>query len=105
AMQPFLATHCYGCHNAELKTGGLNLEAFQTAAAVIQNREKWEDVLLKIRTGEMPPKGMLRPKEAELKRVIQVLENLFEQADKQAKSDPGRVTARRLNRSEYANTV
>ncbi|MEO6727268.1 MAG: DUF1592 domain-containing protein [Blastocatellia bacterium] len=104
-IQPFLVANCYGCHDAQMKSGGLNLEAFQTAASVIQNREKWEDVLLKIRTGEMPPKGMPHPKEADLKTVIQWLENLFEQADKQAKPDPGRVTARRLNRSEYANTV
>jgi len=104
-IQPFMAAHCYGCHDAQMKSGGLNLETFQTTASVIQNREKWEEVLLKIRTGEMPPKGMPHPKEAELKAVIQWLENLFEQADKQAKPDPGRVTARRLNRSEYANTI
>lgn len=105
SMQPFLATHCYGCHSAELKSGELNLEAFQTAASVIQQREKWEDVLLKIRTGEMPPKGLPRPTEAELQTVIRWLERLFEQADQQARPDPGRVTARRMNRSEYANTV
>jgi mono/diheme cytochrome c family protein len=104
-LQPFLAANCYGCHSAELKTGGLNLEAFQTSGSILQNREKWEEVLLKIRSGEMPPKGMPRPKATELRDVVQWLENLFEQADKQSKPDPGRVTARRLNRSEYANTV
>mgnify|MGYP003577318248 CR=1 FL=1 len=53
----------------------------------------------------MPPKGMPLPKEAETQAVIQWIENLFEQVDQQAKPDPGRVTARRLNRNEYANTV
>jgi mono/diheme cytochrome c family protein len=105
SVQPFLATHCYGCHNAEMKTGGLNLEAYPTAASVIQDREKWEDVLRKIRTGEMPPKGMPRPKEADVQTVVLWLDHLFEQADRQARPDPGRVTARRLNRREYANTV
>lgn len=104
-LQPFLATHCYGCHSADTKSGGLDLESFQTTASVIQNRVKWEDVLLKIRTGEMPPNGMPRPKQTETQPVIQWLERLFEQEDQKAKPDPGRVTARRLNRSEYANTV
>jgi mono/diheme cytochrome c family protein len=104
-IQPFLATHCYGCHSADLKSGGLNLEGYTSTASVIQNREKWEDVLLKIRTGEMPPKGMPRPKETESQPVIHWLERLFDQEDQKAKPDPGRVTARRMNRSEYANTV
>ncbi len=104
-LQPFLAAHCYDCHNAEMKSGGLNLEAFQTASSVVQEREKWEEVMRKIRTGEMPPVGLPRPKAAELQTVVRWLEQLFEQLDQQAKPDPGRVTARRLNRSEYANTV
>jgi hypothetical protein len=62
-------------------------------------------VLQKLHNGEMPPKGMPRPNEAELEAVIRGLENLFERADQQLKPDPGRVTARRLNRNEYSNTV
>lgn len=104
-LQPFLTAHCYDCHNAEMKSGGLNLEAFQTAAAVAQDREKWEEVLNKIRSGEMPPTGLPRPKAADVQTVTRWLEQLFEQLDQQAKPDPGRVTARRLNRVEYANTV
>lgn len=105
AIQPFFAAHCYDCHNAQLMSGALNLESYRTTAAILENRERWEDVLRKLRAGEMPPKGMPRPKEAELQQAVRWLENLFEQADQQAKPDPGRVTARRLNRSEYANTV
>jgi mono/diheme cytochrome c family protein len=105
SVRPFLAEHCIGCHNADMKTGGLNLEGYSTVASIIQDRQKWEDVAKKIRSGEMPPKGMPRPKEAETQAVVQWIENLFEQVDQQAKPDPGRVTARRLNRVEYANTV
>jgi mono/diheme cytochrome c family protein len=104
-IRPFLDAHCYGCHNADMASGGLNLEAYATAAAVIKDRIKWEEVIHKLRTGEMPPKGMPRPKEAEAQAVITWVQNLFEKIDSQTKPDPGRVTARRLNRSEYANTV
>src|SRR5262245_53708025 len=104
-VRPFLTENCTGCHNAEMKTGGLNLEAYSTVASIIQDRQRWEQVAKKIRTGEMPPKGMPRPKEAETQAIIQWIENLFEQVDQQVKPDPGRVTARRLNRNEYANTV
>src|SRR5262245_16514348 len=105
SVRPFLAANCYSCHNADMKTGGLNLEAYSTVASIIQDRQRWEEVTKKIRTGEMPPKGIPRPNETETQAVIQWIENLFEQVDQKAKPDPGRVTARRLNRVEYANTV
>jgi mono/diheme cytochrome c family protein len=104
-IRPFLDANCYGCHNADMASGGLNLEAYATAAAIIKDRIKWEEVIHKLRTGEMPPKGMPRPKEAEAQTVITWVQNLFEKIDSQTKPDPGRVTARRLNRNEYANTV
>jgi hypothetical protein len=105
SVQPFLSQHCYGCHNANVKSGDLNLEVYQKAASVTQDREKWEHVLQKLRTGEMPPKGMPRPLESEVNVITRWIEREFERADRLVKPDPGRVTARRLNRAEYNNTV
>src|ERR1041384_4439097 len=67
---PFLSTNCYLCHNAQLKSGGLNLEAYKTAVSIAQNRETWEKIIRKLQAGEMPPKGRPRPDAAELKTVI-----------------------------------
>jgi cytochrome c5 len=105
SIQPFFSDTCYMCHNSQLKSGGLDLESFKTAESIIENRETWEHVLQKMQSGEMPPKGVPRPDEASLKAAIQWLENQFARADRLAKPDPGRVTARRLNRAEYNNTV
>jgi mono/diheme cytochrome c family protein len=104
-IQPFLAENCLVCHSAKKASGELNLEQFKTAAAVTEHREQWEQVLLKLKTGEMPPKGFPRPDADELKSVIGWLEAEFDRADRTAKPDPGRVTARRLNRAEYNNTI
>jgi mono/diheme cytochrome c family protein len=105
AVQPFLAENCYGCHNAKNTSGGLNLTDFRSAAALTEKRDEWELVLLKLQTGEMPPKSAPRPDPAEIKSVINWIEREFARADSLAKPDPGRVTARRLNRAEYNNTV
>ncbi len=105
SVQPFLTENCYACHNTKRQSGELNLEIYKNAAALAQHREQWETVLLKLKTGEMPPKGFPRPDEAEVKTVIAWIEAEFERADRLAKPDPGRVTARRLNRAEYNNTV
>jgi len=105
SVLPFLVENCYACHNARRKSGELNLEQFKTAASMIQQRETWERVLQKLQAGEMPPKGAPRPDPAEQKAVISWVEREFDRADRMAKPDPGRVTARRLNRAEYNNTV
>jgi mono/diheme cytochrome c family protein len=74
-IQPFLEANCTACHNAELRSGGLNLEAFKATASITQERERWEKVLHKLRTGEMPPKGMPRPDKTEVEKVCRLIES------------------------------
>lgn len=105
SKRDFFANNCYLCHNAELKSGGLDLEQFQTVGEILKARDTWDHVVLKMRTGEMPPKEMPRPDPAELQSVLKWIEEEMERADRLAKPDAGRVTARRLNRAEYNNTI
>jgi hypothetical protein len=102
-VQPILSRTCAPCHNERLSSGGLDVAAFTNAASLQQSREGWERILQKLRAGEMPPKGVPRP--PELDAAIQFLQAEFEKADRGVKPDPGRVTARRLNRAEYSNTI
>ena len=105
AIQPFLAKNCYACHNSKVSSGRLNLEAYKNAAAVTQDRERWEHIVHKLETGEMPPKGIPAPDQADVNAVTRWVQGEFEKADRLVKPDPGHVTARRLNRAEYNNTV
>ncbi len=104
-VRPFLAKNCNFCHNVQLTSGDLNLEVYSNVVSMTQNREQWEKILKKLQTGEMPPKGLPRPNETELKQVTGWIEREFDRADRLAKPNPGRVTARRLNRTEYNNTM
>jgi hypothetical protein len=104
-IQPFLAKHCYMCHNTKVKSGGLDLKAYQNVASILNDRDNWEHVLQKIRSAEMPPQGMPRPSKAEAEAFMRCIEQEFGRAERLVKPDPGRVTARRLNRAEYNNTV
>ena len=51
----------------------------------------------------MPPPKVEKP--AELPGMIAYLEKTFAALDKDLKPDPGRVTAKHLNRTEYRNTI
>ncbi|MBY0506509.1 MAG: DUF1592 domain-containing protein [Bryobacteraceae bacterium] len=104
AVQPVLAKHCAGCHQDRLASGGFNATPYMKAASLSQ-RDDWERIVQRLRTGEMPPKGAPAPTAAEAQSLIRFVEGEFAKADKLVKPDPGRVTARRLNRAEYSNTI
>jgi hypothetical protein len=105
SVKPLLAHYCYGCHNSKVQSGALNLEGLKTAESVVQSRAQWELVLGKLEAVEMPPKGLPRPSPVEYKTVTDWIKAEFERLDGVAGSNPGRVTARRLNRTEYNNTI
>jgi cytochrome c5 len=104
-VKPVLSKNCSGCHNESLNSGGLDITPFTSASSLTQSREGWEVILKKLRSGEMPPKGMPRPPQPQMEALIQYLQGEFDKADRNVKPDPGRVTARRLNRAEYSNTI
>src|SRR5215469_13670557 len=80
AVRPTLTHYCYTCHSSQVKAAGLDLEAYVRRATIDQDRGEWEAVLKKLKSGEMPPKGLPRPKPAELQRMTRWFENELDRA-------------------------
>lgn len=99
----FVQKNCAGCHNEKLKTAGLALTSYHDTASLLRDRAIWEKAVARIRSGEMPPKGLPRPKPDEIAATTNWIEQQFADADEHP--DPGHLTAHRLNRAEYNNTV
>jgi mono/diheme cytochrome c family protein len=104
-VAPILNKTCSQCHNDRLASGGLNLLRFTDPKSTRENRDEWEKIVRQVRGGEMPPRGLPRPPPAEMEEFLKQIEGAFDQHDRLRKPDPGRVTVRRLNRSEYSNTI
>src|SRR5262245_14656901 len=104
-VQSILEKNCVACHNDQLASGGLDLAKFSTASSILQHRDGWERIVQKVRTGEMPPEGLPRLPVAQIETLVKFVQAEFDKADRNVKPDPGRVTARRLNRNEYSNTI
>jgi len=106
-VQPFLRKNCASCHSGTAPAGSLAVDQLITGAATeaLKQRERWERVAQRLRSGEMPPKGVPRPDAAQTAAVAAWIESSYENLDRSAPVDPGRVTARRLNRMEYSNSV
>jgi len=106
-VKPFVKQNCVGCHNAKTLSGDLDLDRFLTltAPAALKERERWEKVIARLQSRTMPPKGVPQPSADRVAAVTGWLSRQYQDLDKNAKPDPGRVTAHRLNRYEYNNTV
>ena len=105
AVSPILADTCRPCHNAQVSSGGLDLSAFSDAGSIEKYRSGWERIVQKVSVGEMPPRGAARPPQERIDAFVALVESAFDRADRNRPLDPGRVTARRLNRNEYSNTI
>jgi hypothetical protein len=105
-VKPFIKSNCLTCHSARRKKGDLNLEQYQSIEAVTEDADRWEEVIRKLRAGEMPPEEEEpRPEPAQVAKVTGLVAQAIARADAARGPMPGRVTARRLNRTEYNNTV
>ena len=107
AVRPVLRSHCAACHGGDSPAGGFAVEALLALpeAETLGERARWEQVAQRMRTGEMPPRGMPQPSPAEVNAIVDWVEASYERLDRTQPIDPGRVTARRLNRVEYSNSV
>ena len=101
----FLSKYCINCHGGTKPKGDLNLAAFGDEASVTRARKVWSRVKEYVESGEMPPEGKPQPAEAESKAFAGWVQSTLAKADCGGQLDPGQVTLRRLNRSEYNNTI
>ena len=101
----FVQKNCIACHNSSVTSGDVNLSGHTDLKTFDEHRDVWERVVSKLKTGEMPPPGVPKPPATDISAVTRWLEDEFARQDRAAKPDPGHISARRLNRSEYNNTI
>ena len=105
AVRPFLAEHCAACHGERMQMADLRLDGFSSEREALQQPDVWTDVLRMTRSGKMPPPGSPAPDPAAVQAVTDWIGSRLAQLEARREPRPGRVTARRLNRAEYNNTV
>ena len=77
SVSPFLSKHCTMCHNAKVKMAEVNLEQWRDSTKAMAERDGWQDVLTKLRNGEMPPPGRPRPTASEREVVTSVTSIMY----------------------------
>src|SRR5688572_16090939 len=104
---PVLAKSCLGCHSEKTQAGKLNLEPLRDPATTATHIAVWQSVLEKMSAGAMPPPTAKPLTDAERAAVLGWINKLpgLSAGTTTGEAMAGRVTARRLNRVEYNNTV
>jgi hypothetical protein len=104
-VEPFLRDYCLRCHNAEKKKGDLRLDNLSADFNDLLVAQKWDEVMLRINSGEMPPKDEKQPPAAAVSKVADWITTRLAAGRAARLSQRTPVSLFRLSREEYANTV
>lgn len=104
-VRPLLVQHCGECHGATKPKGGFRLEELDPSVAGAAAEERWLGLADQVGTGAMPPKKKARLAEADAKTITGWINRRLASAAVTRRASQGRVVLRRLNRTEYTNTV
>ena len=106
AVKPFLDKHCVDCHDKESMKGGLDLSALSTDLKDPATFAQWVKAYDRVLAAEMPPKKKTQqPSDAERQQFTRVLSPALVGEERRRESVSGRTSLRRLNRTEYENSV
>jgi hypothetical protein len=103
-IEPLLVTYCFDCHGDGSRKGDFRMDTFKDLGAHLNDKEHWMPVWHNLRSQIMPPSDEDQPSVAEKKKLMSWIESTVFKLDPED-PDPGRVTIRRLNRTEYRHAV
>jgi hypothetical protein len=98
----FFRSRCFACHDSSTAQAKLSLETLDDDAAHLY---RWERVYDEIAAGRMPPPGEYALSDEARRRVVERLGQRLHLASLDQQRTQGRVTLRRLNRTEYETTL
>jgi hypothetical protein len=103
---PVLQKYCFSCHGAEKTKGGVNFVQYKDKQDMLREPKMWETAIRAIADKEMPPEAKPQPTDKEREALWKWIETALKNVDtSKLPKDPGRVTAHRLSRTEYNNTI
>ena len=105
-VRPILKKHCFKCHGEKKQKGDLRLDTL--SGDLSKDRvaaEAWHDVQNALNLSEMPPKKEDSLLPAELRTVTSWITQEIDALVASQKSTGGRIVLRRLNKTDYQNTM
>jgi hypothetical protein len=105
-IRPILQKFCVRCHGPEEQNGRIRFDTISTD--LLRDRaaaEDWHETLNMLNRGEMPPEDEPQPSAEQRKRLTGWMRKSIDDAVAARRSTGGLTVMRRLNRTEYQNTM
>lgn len=103
-FEALLDNSCLDCHDDATEKGGLSLEPLDSAITD-ENAAIWQKSLEQVERGFMPPADKPQPTKEERDAAVLDLENRLVAYHAEKPREAQHAVLRRLNRTEYRNTV
>jgi hypothetical protein len=105
-VRPLVQRFCVECHGGPRPKGKLDLTLFESTQQVRTAPETWWLARELLAQGDMPPEDEPGPGSAERAAITEWIDaTLGRELDPEAPERPGKPILRRLNRTEYQNTI
>lgn len=105
AAMELLKSNCFDCHGGGESEGSLQIDSLLDQSDSPATRARWWKVLNNVRAGTMPPPDSGAKLSADESAPLLNWLKYSAMGIDSENPDPGRPTARRLSRREYANTI
>jgi mono/diheme cytochrome c family protein len=103
-IHPLLVQTCGKCHGKNPK-GDLDLSSLGTAQAILAKPKILADVAERLNVGDMPPREAPQLSKEEREQLLGWIKAALDAEATSRAGDPGPVTLRRLNNTEYDNAI
>lgn len=100
---PILQANCVACHSGDSAKGKLDLEKYTSIEQILAEQNQWEKVIQNVRAEVMPPPGMPQPTKEQRATLVSWIQRAYSSNCNVIQA--GKVTIRRMNRTEYNYTV
>ena len=105
SFEGFLEKHCVRCHGPKMVEGDVRIDKFSRDFKAGADAHHWGEVLDRINSGQMPPKGEPKPTQDEIAAFVTNLDSLLKEGRAARMAARASVAHYRLSRKEYQNTV
>jgi hypothetical protein len=101
---PLMEEYCYDCHGDGAQKGDFSIEELISLKSFDDHSKQWDRVWKNIYNRNMPPANVPQPGDEEISTLLSWVEKSAFKHDP-GQIDPGHIVLRRLNRTEYENTI
>ena len=104
-FEPFLERHCLRCHGPEKVEGDVRVDGLSRDFELGSEAHVWAELMERVNSGEMPPKGEPRPTREEIAAFVTSLDGKLKEGRAARMAARPAVSHYRLSRKEYQNTA